>query len=261
MERCLGSSHCDEHCAYLLCVGIANHLEDMEQLKLLKKDIRYEVDCAIAKGLLLSGKREGVEMVQELLNRLCSVDEAERQKLCAQLCDLFDFDNAVNDPRRIFNQLSTCYVTAVNSANQAAKDILMSLLPALLKSSVNNLAVEQQFHEFKTVFRVALSTGKDIQPAVLSALPRYVAGLQPSDILPEDGLQIIKAVTATMDNTNTPMITVLACLESLELLAQRASYDFSDSDITIGIETSMMKSVMGEGGINHDEKRYNKICR
>ncbi|KAK6754078.1 hypothetical protein RB195_013218 [Necator americanus] len=250
MERCLGSSHCDEHCAYLLCVGIANHLEDMEQLKLLKKDIKYEVDCAIAKGLLLSGKREGVEMVQELLNRLCSVDEAERQKLCAQLCDLFDFDNAVNDPRRclyrttflwkqrIFNQLSTCYVTAVNSANQAAKDILMSLLPALLKSSVNNLAVEQQFHEFKTVFRVALSTGKDIQPAVLSALPRYVAGLQPSDILPEDGLQIIKAVTATMDNTNTPMTTVLACLESLELLAQRASYDFSDSDITIVIGTT-----------------------
>lgn len=79
----------------------------------------FSVKCGLAKGLLLCGKEEGMEMVKEvsvlnlpiLLNiqkfrnlqlfaSFCNGDEIGREQLCAQLCDLFDFDSAANDPRR-----------------------------------------------------------------------------------------------------------------------------------------------------------------
>ncbi|KIH69641.1 hypothetical protein ANCDUO_00017 [Ancylostoma duodenale] len=211
MERCLKFTFCSERSAYLLCVGIANHTEDLEKL-------------------------------QTLFGRFCRADEVEREKLCVQLCDLFDFDSAANDPRRclfrttflwkqrIFNQLSASYVAAVSSGNEAGRNVLMQLLPALLKSSENNHADHQQFDEFLPVFRVALSNGSVIQPAVLSALPRFISGFPLNEVSPGDRLRIIKAVTRTLDAVNTPMNIVLSCLESLRLLAQRVG-DVSEWEI------------------------------
>ncbi|RCN50700.1 hypothetical protein ANCCAN_03313 [Ancylostoma caninum] len=242
MERCLEFTFCSERSAYLLCVGIANHAEDLETLQTVRKEIKYDVECGMAKGLLLRGREEGIEMIKELFGRLCRAEEVGRDKLCAQLCDLFDFDIAANDPRRclfrttflwkqrIFIQLSASYVAAVSSENEAGRNVLMQLLPALLKSSENNHAVHQQFDEFLPVFRVALSNGSDIQPAVLSALPRFISGFSSGGVSPGDRLLIIKAVTGTLDGINTPMNIVLACLESLRLLAQRVN-NVSESEI------------------------------
>ncbi|KAL6740866.1 hypothetical protein Aduo_014176 [Ancylostoma duodenale] len=242
MERCLKFTFCSERSAYLLCVGIANHTEDLEKLQTVRKEIKYDVECGLAKGLLLRGREEGIEMVKELFGRFCRADEVEREKLCVQLCDLFDFESAANDPRRclfrttflwkqrIFNQLSASYVAAVSSGNEAGRNVLMQLLPALLKSSENNHADHQQFDEFLPVFRVALSNGSVIQPAVLSALPRFISGFPLNEVSPGDRLRIIKAVTRTLDAVNTPMNIVLSCLESLRLLAQRVG-DVSEWEI------------------------------
>ncbi|VDK53510.1 unnamed protein product [Cylicostephanus goldi] len=65
MERCMKMLSSNEHYSYLLFTGIANHIEDLQRLQTLKKDVKsVDVDCAIAKGLLLLGKKEGVEMVK-----------------------------------------------------------------------------------------------------------------------------------------------------------------------------------------------------
>ncbi|CAJ0591728.1 unnamed protein product [Cylicocyclus nassatus] len=244
MERCLKNLATNEHCLYLLFTGIANHIDDLQRLQTVKNSIpKFDVDCAIAKGLLLRGKKEGVKLVNELFDRLCHVKDSQQVRLCLQLNDLFDFDSPANDPQRslhkttflwkqrVFNQLSNCYVTAVNSADQGGKDVLMRLLPALLKSTENNPAVQQQFDEFLPVFRVALDA-KDIQPSVLSSLPRFIGGLPSSAISIDDGKRIIAATTRTLNNGHPPMVTVLSCLEALGLLAKRASYDFRDADIT-----------------------------
>ncbi|EYC40533.1 hypothetical protein Y032_0608g603 [Ancylostoma ceylanicum] len=243
MERCLKLTFCSERSAYLLCVGIANHSEDLEKLQTIRKEIKYNIECAVAKGLLLRGRQEGIEMIKELFGDLCRADEVGREKLCAQLCDLFDFDSAASDPRkclfrttflwrqRIFNQLGASFVVAVSSANEAGRDVLMQLLPALLKSSENSPTVHQQFDEFLPVFRVALSNGNVIQPAVLTALPRFISGLPSDGVSPDDGQRIIKAVTRTLNAESTPMNIVLACLESLRLLAQRVNYNISETDI------------------------------
>ncbi|KHJ77058.1 hypothetical protein OESDEN_23322 [Oesophagostomum dentatum] len=106
----------------------------------------------------------------------------------------------------------------------------MRLLPALLKSSERTSAVQQNFDEFLPVFRVALSS-REVQPDVLSALPRFIAGLPSAAISPDDGKRIIQAVTRTLKAENMPMRIILACLESLGSLAQRTNYDFANSDI------------------------------
>ncbi|VDM85362.1 unnamed protein product, partial [Strongylus vulgaris] len=83
---------------------------------------------------------------------------------------------------------------------------------------------------FLPVFRVALSA-KEIQPSVLSSLPRFIAGLPSSAISPDDGKRIIEATTRTLNTGQIPMTTILVCLESLGLLAKRVSYDFSDAEV------------------------------
>lgn len=42
MERYLKFSFCGERSAYLLCVGIANHTEDLEKLHTVRKETKYK---------------------------------------------------------------------------------------------------------------------------------------------------------------------------------------------------------------------------
>ncbi|KAE9412129.1 hypothetical protein Angca_000695 [Angiostrongylus cantonensis] len=100
MKRCALLPICGQQSAYRFCVGIANHEPDIGKVLLLKRELCYEVSCAISKGLLLSGKEEGVKIYEEQLDRLWRRDSADHEILLNHLCDIFDFDSAANNPQR-----------------------------------------------------------------------------------------------------------------------------------------------------------------
>uniref|UniRef100_A0A0K0D1M6 MMS19 nucleotide excision repair protein n=1 Tax=Angiostrongylus cantonensis TaxID=6313 RepID=A0A0K0D1M6_ANGCA len=218
MKRCALLPICGQQSAYRFCVGIANHEPDIGKVLLLKRELCYEVSCAISKGLLLSGKEEGVKIYEEQLDRLWRRDSADHEILLNHLCDIFDFDSAANNPQRclfkvtflwkqrVFNQLGKSYIAAVNRADEAGKTILMQLLSPLLKCFENNSAMQQLFDEFLPVFRTALAGDKEGDPVVLFALSRFIAGSPADKFSSEDSYLMIKALTRALLAPDTPMV-------------------------------------------------------
>lgn len=236
---------CEERYLRRLCTGIANHEQDLGRIMSLKSEVRADISCALAKGLLLRGNDKGLAIFEELLERLCKADPGDRELLCDQLNELFDFDSPASDParclfrttflwrQRIFNQLSNSYVAAVNKADEAGKGVAMRLLPSLLKSSSQHPALQQQLNEFLPVFLVALSTEKHVDFAVLSALPRFISAVSEEKIGAVDGLAIVDALTRTISAETTPMAVVLDCLESLEVIARRLQHCISGKTVVM----------------------------
>ncbi|KJH49939.1 hypothetical protein DICVIV_03886 [Dictyocaulus viviparus] len=235
---------CGEQSAYRLCVGVANHEQDLQKVLSLKNQLsHYEVRCAISKGLLLCGKKEGIEIFEELLINV-SHNSTNRDVLLNQLCDLFDFDSVASNPhrclfnvtflwkQRVFNQLSKSYINIVNQTDETARSVLMTLLPSILKYSENNTSVQQLF-EFLPVFRAALTCDKETNSLVLLALPRFIAGLPTDGISLEDVFCVISALSKTLMADDKPMSVILSCLESLELLSRKIRRNFSDANISM----------------------------
>ncbi|KAK6025859.1 hypothetical protein OSTOST_08227, partial [Ostertagia ostertagi] len=96
MRQVLMLPFCGERSSSHLCTGIANHEENSAEAFSLKK----RIDCALAKGMLLSGKTEGLKLFEQLLGRLCRENTASGDLLLGQLNDLLDFDSAANNPER-----------------------------------------------------------------------------------------------------------------------------------------------------------------
>ncbi|KAK6014825.1 hypothetical protein OSTOST_19783, partial [Ostertagia ostertagi] len=100
MRQVLMLPFCGERSSSRLCTGIANHEENSAEAFSLKETVTFDIDCALAKGMLLSGKTEGLKLFEQLLGRLCRENTASGDLLLDQLNDLLDFDSAANNPER-----------------------------------------------------------------------------------------------------------------------------------------------------------------
>ncbi|KAJ1352471.1 hypothetical protein KIN20_008811 [Parelaphostrongylus tenuis] len=242
---------CGEQSAYRLCVGISNHEQNMEKVLSLREALRYEVSCAISKGLLLRGKEEGVKIYEELLDRFSRKDPADHEILLKHLCDIFDFDSAANNPQRclfkitllwkqrIFSQLGRIYISAVNRADEAGKSVLMKLLPSLLRCFENSPIMQQLFNEFLPVFRTALTNDKETDPVVLHALSRFIAGSPAGNFSSEDSHCMVKALTKTLSAPDVPLSTMLSCLDSLELGYSKIRHCLTNATIAMIISATV----------------------
>uniref|UniRef100_A0A183FLM2 CLASP_N domain-containing protein n=1 Tax=Heligmosomoides polygyrus TaxID=6339 RepID=A0A183FLM2_HELPZ len=246
---------CEERYLRRLCTGIANHEQDLGRIMSLKSEVRADISCALAKGLLLRGNDKGLAIFEELLERLCKADPGDRELLCDQLNELFDFDSPASDPARCLFRTTflwrqswerRCNATAsiafevflaASSAPATAQRGLLFLfyfLKTLLRKAC--LLIGQAptvFIQFLPVFLVALSTEKHVDFAVLSALPRFISAVSEEKIGAVDGLAIVDALTRTISAETTPMAVVLDCLESLEVIARRLQHCISGKTVVM----------------------------
>ncbi|KAK5982586.1 hypothetical protein GCK32_015132 [Trichostrongylus colubriformis] len=58
---------CTERSSYYLFTGIANHEDNVAEVFSFKAEVSFKVDCAIAKGLLLRGRMEGLSLFDEVV--------------------------------------------------------------------------------------------------------------------------------------------------------------------------------------------------
>ncbi|VDO71912.1 unnamed protein product [Haemonchus placei] len=218
MRRVLALPVCGVQSACRLCTGIANHEKDVGGVLSLKTEVPYDIDCALAKGLLLCGKKEGLALFEELLARFYCESVANREELHDKLKDLLDFDSPANNPerclfhttflwrQRVTSQLSRIYVTAVKSADEAGKKHLMRLLPSILGPSIRHHSLEQQLDEFLPVFLVALSESQKARREVISVLPKFISALPPDKIQPVQARTIVESLTRVLLVEMAPMV-------------------------------------------------------
>ncbi|WKY09151.1 hypothetical protein Q1695_001929 [Nippostrongylus brasiliensis] len=247
------SPFCEEESCCRMCTGIANHDDDIDGVFSLRERLPFDIDCALAEGLLLRGASQGLTIFDETLSRLCRSDADDYAQLCRRLEEMFDLESPPNDPvrclykltflwkQRVCSQLCQSYVKAVNSADEAGKNKLMRLLPSVLKLSSMNPAPQQQSDQFVPVFLLALSAENPI-PVIFSALPRLIASLSEEKIRFEDGRRIIEALTRRLMEDPTPMKVALECLESLELAAKHIPHciSTSTSGMVVGATTKAL---------------------
>uniref|UniRef100_A0A7I5ECY5 MMS19 nucleotide excision repair protein n=1 Tax=Haemonchus contortus TaxID=6289 RepID=A0A7I5ECY5_HAECO len=251
MRRVLALPVCGDQSACRLCTGIANQEKDVGSVLSLRTEVPFDIDCALSKGLLLCGKKEGLALFEELLARFYCESVANREELHDKLKDLLDFDSPVNNPerclfhttflwrQRVTSQLSRIYVTAVKSADEAGKKHLMRLLPSILGPSIRHHSLEQQLDEFLPVFLVALSESQEARREVISVLPKFISALPPDKIQPVQARTIVESLTRVLLEERAPMNAVLDCLTSLELIPRCIAQGLTPDTIALVLRATI----------------------